>query len=90
MPTTNFDDWLDVYGPETEQDRDDLLASVMDVEVVGEYITTREGNRFVVKTWGGDSLILASKEAHEAFIATIQHIKVPNDLDERFLRNSRN
>ena len=70
--TTEFDAWLDVNDPETEQEKDDLINSVQNVQAVGDFSTTKKGDKLFVKGWVDDTLLLASEKARLAFIARVK------------------
>src|ERR1035441_2135983 len=88
--TTEFDAWLDVNDPETEMEKENLINSVQNVQTFGDYPTTKNGDKYFVKGWADDTLLLASEKARSAFIARVRLIKVPDDLEEGYQRNINN
>jgi hypothetical protein len=86
--TTNFDHWLDANCPQTQDEKADLINSVRNVSKMGEYTTTRNGDKFLVTGWTADSLLLASEKARWAFVERVTRIQVPDDLDEEYRRKN--
>ena len=84
--TTNFDDWLDVNGPEDSEDKEDLIASVEGAKDCGNYKTTRKGAQLFVTGWGDDTLRLATDLAAVAFVHYVREAKMPDDIDIDFMR----
>jgi hypothetical protein len=82
----NFDAWLDAFGPEDEQDRDDLRDAITNRVTTGVYGIKTKGGQLFVSRSGDRTLAVLTDKARDAFLLALSKIKLPDELDVDFER----
>lgn len=67
MATTDFDEWLATYGPESDEEAFQLHHALEGQEDYGIYSISAKGQQLFIRVGDGDTLCLASEKARESF-----------------------
>jgi hypothetical protein len=87
MPaTSDFETWYQMNEPEDQQDKDDLMQSVITKTTVGNYTTEQQGGQLLISGWADGKLRLANEKAAASFLRFVRDGNVPEDMDLDFQR----
>ena len=70
--TTNFQDWLSSYGPETPQDAFDLYDAFISASPCGVYEATGSGANVFIRLRGEPKLAILGNPAKQAFMELLE------------------
>ena len=87
MITMDHEHWLNSINIETQDEKDDLIESIVNVCDTCSFNTKREGSKLFVKGWIGEILLLPSEKAKADFLKQVEQVDVPDDPEEGFHRN---
>jgi hypothetical protein len=87
MPaTSDFETWYQMNEPEDQQDKDDLIQSVVSKATVGNYTTEQQGEQLFVSGWADSKLRLSNDNVIASFLRFVKEGSVPDDIDLDFQR----
>lgn len=80
MTTTDFEEWLAANGPANHEESYQLHHALEGQEEYGIYSVSAKGQQLFLRVGDGDTLLLASERAHQAFKRRIEEYLPDPDL----------